>query len=60
MGKDMEEIVAELKSRLRHYRDDPYCRGVWDGAMMVIAHYDPGTVPKAGENGLIPATRRAL
>ncbi|HHW43553.1 hypothetical protein GFC01_09495 [Desulfofundulus thermobenzoicus] len=40
MGRDPEEIVAELMSRLPHYRDDPYCRGVWDGAMMVIAHYD--------------------
>ncbi|WP_027356872.1 hypothetical protein [Desulfofundulus thermocisternus] len=41
MGRDLEEIVAELMSRLSHYRDDPYCRGVWDGAMMAIAHYAP-------------------
>jgi hypothetical protein len=30
MGRDLEEIVAELMSRLPHCRDDPYCRGVWE------------------------------
>ncbi|MBE3586002.1 hypothetical protein [Desulfofundulus thermocisternus] len=51
MGKDLEEIVVELKFRLRHYRDAPYCRGVWDGAMMVIAHYDPELFQRRAKTG---------
>lgn len=41
MDKDLEEIVAEIRSRLARYKDDLYSRGMADGAMMVLAYYDP-------------------
>jgi len=41
MNKDLEEIVAEIRSCLARYKDDLYSRGMADGAMMAIAYYDP-------------------
>lgn len=41
MDKDLEEIVAEIRACLARYKGDPYSRGMADGAMMVLAYYDP-------------------
>jgi hypothetical protein len=41
VDKDLEEIIVEIRSRLARYKGDPYSRGMADGAMMVLAYYDP-------------------
>lgn len=41
MDRDLEEIVAGIKACLDDYRGNKYAQGVADGAMMVLAYYDP-------------------
>jgi len=41
MDKELQEIIADLMRHRPQTSRDLYCRGYWDGAMMMLAYYDP-------------------
>jgi hypothetical protein len=41
MDKDLEEIIAGIRACLQEYGRSKYAQGMADGAMMVLAYYDP-------------------